>query len=407
MSRKPLLPGVDQEALAALARQFPSSGLNAGEYGRDGEARFGRDEPVAAGAVSAAPPAKAKGRGLAFFAILLALLAILIAASAVAPPRARVWLTKTIGDSRVVNVLTGNRADLDARLAAASGAIDGLERKATEIAARLAAIEAVGGSSNTAATRVAALEAAMTAANARLAAEAEGGRAAEARIGKLEEGLTALGGDLKVVADRLAAAEEGVKVTLAARLGAVETDVGALKKIDRRAEKLFLVVLQLRAATQTSGPFAREVAAAQALAGDNPDLLAALKQLAVRAPSGVATVAELRENFNAVVAPRLAAIVGANQQGVGERARAWVQSLLATSPSAGATGGRNATIVALAERSLEQGQLGVAVDQLLLLEDQAALVTAEWLKSASARLATNKATAAVMAQAFDQLVKAN
>ena len=51
--------------------------------------------------------------------------------------------------------------------------------------------------------------------------------------------------------------------------------------------------------------------------------------------------------------------------------------------------------------------LNTATHQLLLLEDEAALVAAEWLKNASARLAVDKATATIMSVALDQLATAN
>jgi hypothetical protein len=43
----------------------------------------------------------------------------------------------------------------------------------------------------------------------------------------------------------------------------------------------------------------------------------------------------------------------------------------------------------------------------LLLEDEAALVAAEWLQNAGSRLATDKAIATVMSQAVDQLATPN
>ena len=63
--------------------------------------------------------------------------------------------------------------------------------------------------------------------------------------------------------------------------------------------------------------------------------------------------------------------------------------------------------MSLATRSLDQGQLEPAVHQLLLLEDEAAMVAAEWLKNASVRLAADKAIATIMSQALDQLAASN
>jgi hypothetical protein len=101
--------------------------------------------------------------------------------------------------------------------------------------------------------------------------------------------------------------------------------------------------------------------------------------------------------------PRLAAVAAANRQPITERAMGWVGSLFTTAASPSTAADRNGALIGLAARSLEQDQLAAATHQLLLLEDEAALVAAEWLKNASARLAVDKAMAGVMSQALDQL----
>jgi len=418
MRRKQPIPGVDQAALAALAGQFPSGSLPAVAPPTQDNAPLTLDDKEIRGlqsvaAAAGAPRQKARGRGLAACAMVLALLAMLIAMTAVMPPPVRLWLNQTLGDWRIVNLLTANRAEIDGRLAAASQSIDALAGKQealagkqSDVAARLEAVEAVVGS-GAATRRLETVEADLAAIDQRLAAAGEVDRNAAARAEALETRLTAFDGDLKAVQDKLAADEREVSEIVGTRLAAVEADVGALQKIDRRPEKFFMAALQLRDVTRTSSPYAREIAAAQALAGDNADLNAALKLLAGDADHGVATVAELRDNFTTIVAPRLASLAAANRQPVAQRAWDWLQSLFTTVAPAEATGDRNAALVALAARSLNQGQLEAAVHQLVLLEDEAALVAAEWLKNASTRLATDKAIATVMSQALDQLAAAN
>jgi len=437
MSRRRPIPGVDAAALAALAGQFPSGSLpsvapakhdtadltqdNAppAPAGKKSNKQLKGSEPVSAAgpvALSAplpdAPRGKAPGRGVAVCAMILALLAVFIALSSVMPPPARLWLARNLGDTGLVNFSTESRADIDKRLLAAAQSFDALASRGSEIAARLEAIETVVGS-GAATRRLEAVEAGLKAADQRLAAaqdtnrdaDRDADRASAARAEALDARLAAFDGDLKTVQDKLAQAERSVGDILNSRLGAVEANVGELQKVDRRPEKFFLAALQLRDLTRTAKPFAREVAAAQALAGPNADLLAALKALAVDAGHGVATVAELRHDFAALVAPRLAAVAAANRQSVAAQAWGWVQSQFATG-TAGA-GDRNAAVVALAARSLDQGQLDAAVHQLLLLEDEAALVAAEWLKNASVRLAADKAIATIMSQALDQLAALN
>jgi hypothetical protein len=411
MSRKQPIPGVDEAALAALAGQFPSGSLRTAALPIQDNAPLAHGNQELLGLEPVSLPARgalgrnAPGRGLAVSALMLAFLAVLIAVSAIMPPPARSWLTQTLGDSEIVNFVTGSRADIDKRLAAAAQSIDTLEGKASDGAARLEAIETVVGS-GAATRRLDAVEAGLKAANQRLAAATgDADRMAASRAEALDARLATFDDDLKTVQDKLAATERDLSEILTARLGAVEADIGVLQKVDHRPEKFFLAALQLRDLTRTANPFTREVAAAQAMAGENPDLLATLKGLAADADRGVATVAELRDNFAAIIAPRLAVVAAANRPPITAQAWGWVQSLFASTPAA--SGDRNAAIIALAARSLDQGQLEAAVHQLVLLEDEAALVAAEWLKNASVRLATDKAIATVMSQALEQLAASN
>jgi len=476
MSRKHSLPNVDEESLAALARQFPSMnvpsmnvpsmnvpslnvpGVNVvppeprderqaaastpaaeavppqaeaphaetpvdtapandapiNDAPADGapvnDTPGAEHHPLAAGsapegpaAISAAPqtaPAtlverRRGGRVIGALALLVALVALVAAVSALAPPQLRTWLTATIGEPLVVDALTGNRAEIDARLLAAASALKQVQDRNAAIAARLEAIEAVGGSSNAAARRVEAVEAAIKAGDARGVALAEAGKAAEAKIAALSAQVDGLAATLKENGERIAGVEDGVKTSAAATAALAKT---------ASAERLFLTTLHLRSATQSPGPFTAELAAVRAAAGDgNPETQAALKVLTPLAQSGISTISELRDSFAAVVAAS-----PGGQAGLGSRTKAWVQSIFVSRNSDDAVGGdRNATILALAERSLAKGQLAAAVDQVVLLEDQASLVTTDWLKAASARLLADKAVASLTAQAFDRLAVAN
>ena len=91
MSRKPTLPGVDQEALASLARQFPQGSVNPDKLGAEpslrssaagpGPAPAGArapdpvigPPPITSAAPAPAPIARRGGRGLAFLALLVSL----------------------------------------------------------------------------------------------------------------------------------------------------------------------------------------------------------------------------------------------------------------------------------------------------------------------------------------------
>jgi hypothetical protein len=456
MSRKHSLPNVDEEALASLARQFPSMnvtppasrderpsiapvpeptpaappypGPTAAEARSANDASAASDAPVANGAAHDAPSANdapvaqehvliaergADGPSATSPAaaptvvverrrggrVLASLVALVAAVSALAPPQLRTWLAATIGEPLVVDALTGNRAEIDARLAAAASALKQMQDRNAAIAARLEAIEAVGGSSNTAAKRVEAVEAAIKAGDARGTALAEAGKAAGAEIAKLGAQLDSLTAAIKDNGERIASVEDGVSKSASATAALAKT---------ANAERLFLTTLHLRSATQSPSPFAAELAAVRAAAGEaNPETQAALKMLAPLAQSGVATISELRDSFAAVVTPRVLAVSPGSQAGLGSRTKAWVQSIFVSRDEPPVGSDRNGTVLALAERSMAKGQLAAAVDQVVLLEDQASLVTTEWLKSASARLVADKAVATLTAQAFDRLAVAN
>src|SRR5204862_1576136 len=139
-----------------------------------------------------------------------------------------------------------------------AGKQDAPAGKQNDVAARLEAVETVVGS-GAAMRRLEAVEADPAAINPRLAAAAEVERNSVSRAEALETKLAAFNGDLKTVQDKLAADVREVNDVLRARLGAVEADVDALQKIDRRPEKFFMAALQLRDVARTASPFAREV----------------------------------------------------------------------------------------------------------------------------------------------------
>ena len=372
MSRKPPLPGLDEEALATLASQFPSLHLPPPEE---------KPAPRTELPPAAAPKAKPPGRGLALMAIVLAFLAILVAAVSLAPPGRRALLLAVARGTGSAADRAPARPSLAPPPAAAPTSASG------EATAKLAA--------SIAETRK------------ELLAEQASRRGDDKRLAAIEGRLKALDGDLQGLQTRLAAAEQQIGTTLLARLSAVETKVGGLRRAKRRREKFFLAATQLRDALRSSRPFAAQLAAVTALAGKDPAERAALGELQKHARDGVATVAELRDDFTGTVAPRLIALSEANRPSVAARAAAWLRSWYASGPSGGSGSDRNAAVVASAERSLDRGQLAAAVDQVLLLEDQAALVTAGWLANASARLAVDKAASALMRQALDRIARAD
>lgn len=343
------------------------------------------------------------GRAMATVALLAALLALMVAGAAIAPQTSIEWLKAKVGSAEIIDFLTERRNTIEAKLAAGSASIDTLEAQTKASVARLEAIEAVGGSSQAAAKRIDALEAAVNGLSARLAASDETARAVLARLGAMTARLGEIEGAVKATGTQISAIDDAQKRTL----GELSAGLEALKKIDRRPERLYLVAMQIHSATQTSRRFSKELAAVTSLAGNGEEMRNALKILASRAESGVPTVADLRATFATNMSPRLATYAPPSRESAAERGTAWVRSFFALGqPRPDPSGSRNAVAIAAAERNLSDGQLAAAVDQLLLLEGHAALVVTEWLREASARLAIDKAATTIMAQAFEQLVSA-
>ena len=100
---------------------------------------------------------------------------------------------------------------------------------------------------------------------------------------------------------RLAALEKQVP----GRLTAIETGLGALRRSSSGPAKLYLIALRLRIAAQTPEPFADQVEAAARVGTEGGRIAAALQVLTRHAANGVATRVQLWDRFQRQLAPRL------------------------------------------------------------------------------------------------------
>src|SRR5258708_15643792 len=323
MSRKPTLPGVDEEALASLARMFPPNsgpGAQAENKGKvpepAGQTASSADKPKVSPPPSAEAPAtkptdalravadqpatsprgapsdanKAAGpaaaptvvpqsRGgsgpIAWLALLVALVALAVAGSYGAPSELIERLRAAVGPNQALDMLTERRAAIDAQSAADATAVKDLDGGLAAAISRLDAIEAVGGSNQAAAKRVDALEAAVNALVERAGAHEEAVRAAIGRLNNVQLHAGDLDKALKAASDRIGLAEEATKET-GTKMTAIDeahrrllselsSTIDALQKIDRRPERLYLAAIQLPAALQGSAPHRNELAAVSRL----------------------------------------------------------------------------------------------------------------------------------------------
>ena len=182
---------------------------------------------------------------------------------------------------------------------------------------------------------------------------------------------------------------------LAQRLNALAVSDGARDRATAAtAPAVVLAVGQLRAALRTSGPFAKELAAVEAVAGKDLDAARAIAELRPHADTGIATLEALRRRFDATAGEIVRASLGVEGAGWGERTGRWLTSLVTVRRTAAtATGTAAAAVVARAEALLLAGDLIAATAALGALDGRAAAAAEAWLTDARARLAAEQGIA--------------
>jgi len=204
----------------------------------------------------------------------------------------------------------------------------------------------------------------------------------EAELESLRAETARLAGELDEARGRIAALERSLAVGAGAAAGSSETAGGAL----------LLATGQLREALRGPGPFAAELEAVRAVAGDDPGIAAALAPLAPLAAGGVPTVEMLRARFDG------AAIVRAGRLPAEpswlDRALYEVASLVTVRRTGMEVGGASPeALAARAEAWLAAGDLAAALETLSGLEGPAAVAAEPWLAQARPRLAADRALA--------------
>ncbi|MEO5335735.1 MAG: mitofilin family membrane protein [Magnetospirillum sp. WYHS-4] len=454
MTHKHEIPGVDPEALDDLAKQFPPAAA--------------KIEP------EQVRPQTVIIRKRAWFALLLAFLALVGAAASLAMPTFKPWLKANYGQEPVVAFLIGPRSEIEilkdemnglrgqiallasrtqagetnvtdtaTRLGRIEKATEGLAARVETLAAPVpsgampaapAEIEAWG---NTIAKRVEMLESGINDAVGRLTAF-------ETRIitvNKRLEAFDAVGGNIRTVTERLNGTESGL-AGLQAQMaevgtatgnllaglnnlntvaGAIDQRLAALEGLggasegrlaaleggvreDRglvRAIRLAVAIQQLGTLSQTHKPFAREVEQVRRLAGDQAGLAAALDRLNAHSDTGVATVAELRDSFSAILVPKLRALADGGDRPWSDRMREWVSSAIAPTGPRPADRDPNLKLIDGTVQKLAEDDLKGAIDVLTQLEGPPATLAQRWLVEARARLAVDAATEGLAGLALD------
>lgn len=198
-------------------------------------------------------------------------------------------------------------------------------------------------------------------------------------VGTLSERVSSLEG-------QAGAADEAVNAA-AAKVASLEQVMGGWKSaIDnvRLSQSMF----HLANVLETHETFSREAAYVRELAAQDEALAnrigALLEPLMVYADSGVATRAELRDSFSAIVAPKLIAVSDDGRSWVG-RMRSWLGGMIAAETVSADPADPTRQLVTTASRALSEDDLDLAIEAIGRLEGAAAMVAQRWLVEAEAR----------------------
>jgi len=228
-----------------------------------------------------------------------------------------------------------------------------------------------------------------------------------ARLDELERRLAETMSAPATAADTLAALKvenERLRTEMAALTGELMLLRGQVTDLQGQSASraaLVLAVGQLRSALNGDGPFTGEIAALQALAGDDTTVLAAVAGVAPWAETGAPTLARLQAEF-----PALADAALAPSEGAGS----WSERLLARlgkvvrvrRVGADVEGSDLEARLARAEALLTAGDLAAAVAELTAAEAPQPALDA-WLNGARGRLAAEAALSQLAATAATML----
>ncbi len=227
-----------------------------------------------------------------------------------------------------------------------------------------------------------------------------------ARFDTLEQALESAG-----AADEIATWREQ-RAALATSVGAMAARVEQLSQsaTRHRATDVRLVATvyaagQLSAAARQSLPFARELEALRAVAGDDPAVAGHLHSLEAVAPRGVSTLDRLRARFGAAARDIIrAAALPEDGDWVDETLARLKQIVTVRRTTGEFDGASPETHIARAQTELAAGDLAAAVAALEQLRGPAAMGASDWLAEARARLSLERTVAALNSHVAGKLI---
>jgi hypothetical protein len=175
---------------------------------------------------------------------------------------------------------------------------------------------------------------------------------------------------------------------------------------ESKAQALVLAAGQLRAALQSSRPFSGELSAVRAVNLQDAQVVSALKAIEPYAADGIPTETQLSQQFSDVAGEIVrAGVIATGQTGQWwDKALSTASSLVSVRRTAGDIQGSGAdAVTARAEQYMKAGRLDEAIKELETLSGEPAAVAKPWIDDAKARLAANNAGALLTGQAIARL----
>jgi uroporphyrinogen-III synthase len=227
----------------------------------------------------------------------------------------------------------------------------------------------------------------------------------QTRIAELDARLTSqpnAGGelaDLRRRIDGLSAPRTDPQIAaLAAETARMQESIAALtarlaERVSSQRGDTATALAELRQAIATGRPFAGELLALQAAAGDDETTRNTLSGLVPFAERGIPPLEVLRQRFARVAADVVRARPRDPDGAWWQPGADWVESLVTVRPVGDVPGDTPAAIVARAERQMAAGNLAAADEQLAALSGPAAGAAAAWRRDAQARLTADQLVA--------------
>ncbi|MEI6412739.1 MAG: hypothetical protein WCP34_00565 [Pseudomonadota bacterium] len=178
-----------------------------------------------------------------------------------------------------------------------------------------------------------------------------------------------------------------------------ESGLGRLEAQVKR-QRLALALIQMGMVCQTRKPYSQELETLNRLGAREPRLQSHLAAIAVYAQTGVATVAELRDSFGAILLSPLKAQVRSQESSWIERTSLWVNHAMSSDP---ASPPPTDAVFQVDEviRKLSEDDLRGAIEQLQRFDGVAANLVSRWLREARARRILDEAYDVMTTMASD------